>query len=1532
MALSTQDIISQMSVELGGPPAAQPPSVTPLPFAFDTNFDSDLEAIGRPTNAQINEETSSFLDSFKEFALDSIPVFSRARQVQQVGDREDASVGFVPELIRSLGGAGAGFGAGAAIGSIGGIPGAAIGGVLGLAFSAFAQTSTDFSIRSMQEAAARGEEQTYMQGLQNALSDPLQASVIGADVALTALSGGVGIAAKRGTVSALKTLGKGLADGTVTRQALREGVESAIKREAVIELGVGLPADLVTSAAFTIEQGLHDGKTVEEAIFSRDFFKNLGITGTVSALLSGRNLRVDAKTGRRLGRALDETPAPETILGEVIEGVAAGRGIRGSSDAAIKRRAETLQAEVRADESQLAGLKMAQESDFDAINRQDRTEQLDAIGPDTASSLIRDRLSKLRDGGILRKMASFSPEQLAQSLKSPLNNRAGAQLEGPTRQKGDPEFTDPNSLSPDAFDGEADIPFVKIGDEEVDTRTPDLFPDEPGFETLGPKEFSNPRSVTEPQGEPYADFFGQPIDPEGDKKALKRIYDQSEGDPIGFDESFNFTEQFDKAEQEAVKAKEVELALEFAVDNADNELFQSLTPEQTAFLTNPQQFMREFNDGGGGANKSIDEIIGEARESLTQWYRNHKDSPFKKQDISSPELFVKAMDPAIPPSEAKVMMDLPSMMEPIRARIDTKKAQIERLGAGLHRDNSFTKAVNKATRGVVGAPGRALDYYSASVIDHLEKRDSPIANGLAQSLRRWSDVRAANMGDMSQAVIAFKKTMRSPIQGNKNKRQALARATDQQLKEANIPNSRWAVFNSLMLDVEHGDPRKMSPQRASAVNLYRNVIKSAEGVLRKNGVRRGGNLFVGEAEGKRFQRLFTHDHLNILSLGEGHPDFEHYVRTMLEVNPDMRRVDFVKEADLAKRVLVDGDLSAIKQVGLFEDFRQIKNMPSELIFPGGRKIHLLEVDPIDHIEGLSRTVSSRAAVSKVFGQTTPTGTPVEGAGDEVPLNRLIDRFLDNDEDTDLLRESIALMHNRPGYELFHSVDERLRKNKHNPGFWRDLAGAGHAVFRGTALSASAIVNLAQISVLGPAFAGPIFGRGLPRFAKSLVKSANVKASSRELKNLGAIVDAMIRFDFDANRPISSAAEQVSHAITLPFRMINNLNDIMAGNIGRVLADDLRQGKSNAGDFAALRNAGFSVIQARQMMKGNAPAELYDSIPRRVIGASQFTHLSPVEGTRSFNSPTMQLLFDFQSYSQGTIRAISRHVDTIEKARPGSEKAAALGAMGRALMGGQAAGFATVALGAFMFGRELSRDDETNTEWLWRNWSETLVAAPLRTLAYIRPDEDPSRLLQMSPKWSAFTQLTKALNSQERFADKTPSETMVEFLYARTPLLRTRPVASAGAFMFEDIDHLQRAHFVAAGLRDPKIDKARSNYFKWVDDNFPEELKGIKVREGYDGFRRSLDKAVEAIRNGQTKNAFRHLVDAELVAELEIAQNPKDRRSGRMAISQRIKSKMFFPRLERDEPRLLKFLREVHPEDQAALRRHDALMETLVAAI
>lgn len=721
--------------------------------------------------------------------------------------------------------------------------------------------------------------------------------------------------------------------------------------------------------------------------------------------------------------------------------------------------------------------------------------------------------------------------------------------------------------------------------------------------------------------------------------------------------------------------------------------------------------------------------------------------------------------------------------------------------------------------------------YAESLINRVERQGGAPGRFAAKLARNAVKVANEVSGSVANKKLDYERKLRgSPLASlisGKTREYNKARSS---LAEPEFDGS--SGFSRMQLLVE-GGPIQTQPKSAAeqeVVDGYNDVVQSVFREAQSRGVkltdRKGGVIDIDpEAEVFKFRRSPTAELYDMHRRRDANFQL---------LKNELARLNNLKPKQVQEALDEMLGPDSIRNTGI-EVTRAFKVFPTHLRSQGGEPIKLLESDPIKALDAAIRNDADRIGFVSQFGQEVKG----QAIGEQVPFaDRLRGRFVRNEGNETDFNRLVAALNNRPLAESGLATD-LVSPRGEKPGSIRDVArriahGTDKAL-ETTLLSLSSIPNAVEQIAKIPSFGGS------RRWLRSIFDLAtSPKARRNELRQIGAITTALVDFKVEPGRRFEDFARigsQVGRKAIL-HDPINELNESVAANTGRIMAADLKAGRKSPLDGERLRVMEFNEREVKALLDGTAPESLYNEIPRRLAEKTQGSTSRKAQKSAAANSRLFNKVFRFQNYAQLTMRTNARvvenFVDAVRSGEPGRiAKAGAVAA--QYIAGSTLSGAGQIYLVSLLTGRDTDRSDESWPQWIGKNLVVTTIGGPLYTIAAGLGDQQSvgDIAINTSPHLRVLGRAIELIRGDGRFAEMTPSERAVEFLKGVTPLTR-----------------VQKGYLTMIGLHDPVIETANAKYWNW---RISKEGKPAN-RASDDRFHLHMRNAYNALRNGRIDEA------------------------------------------------------------------------------
>lgn len=735
---------------------------------------------------------------------------------------------------------------------------------------------------------------------------------------------------------------------------------------------------------------------------------------------------------------------------------------------------------------------------------------------------------------------------------------------------------------------------------------------------------------------------------------------------------------------------------------------------------------------------------------------------------------------------------------------------------------------------------RGTRFYAEDLITAIEREGGPVGRAIGNRARKAVDTANSVQGKVEQKLVNFERRLRSL--GPLSRITKEGRETQQARSELSEPvYDGDAGFSKLQIMVE-GQPspsgtsikgasiRNPNPAEKSIADQYVDIGNTMFNEARANGVELVGKdgkvIQIGNnSTARKFRRSYTE---------EFQSHFRRKDAIYEKLIAELERLN-----DLPRKQVIEGleeslGASAERTVGL-ETARAFRVHPDHLKVDG-KDVRILETDPIRAIRSAVRNDADRIGFASQFEQRV-RGEVVGGGQSKVDRMRL--RFIRNGGNERTFNELVSALNNRPLAES-PEVSSLLSVRGEKPNSVGDVARRGaHALDKTvetSMLSAAVIPNAPEVLGKVPAVGG---AKRTLRSAVDLAKNPTERVEM--LRDMGAVTSAVLDLKLQKGRGVEDAVAGitgVARRATL-FEPVNEFNEKLAANTGRLLAEDFKQGKATARDVERLRILDFTEPQIKQIQNGTASAELYNAIPQRLTAFTQGSTLRKAQRSKFANSRLFRTLFRFQNYAQLTARSATKiSTNLVDAFRSGDPKRiqAAAEIAGEFVGGSATAGGMSIYLMSLVAGRDTDRSDESLPEQLGKNLWVSVVGGPIASIANSIGDDQSvgDMLVNMSPHLRAVQKGKEIFGGEGKYAQMTLGEKSIEAMKSVTPAHR-----------------FAKGYLAAMGLQDREIETANSKYWR-SQVGRAQRVKTFKKED--DRFRHHMREAYGHVRNGRIDDA------------------------------------------------------------------------------
>jgi len=735
--------------------------------------------------------------------------------------------------------------------------------------------------------------------------------------------------------------------------------------------------------------------------------------------------------------------------------------------------------------------------------------------------------------------------------------------------------------------------------------------------------------------------------------------------------------------------------------------------------------------------------------------------------------------------------------------------------------------VSESTQKPKGMLQNKLPFISGDMVERLQMVGTKSTMEGANMGRETINLDKKTYGEMSQELNATLDVSGSLIGSKGTANRNLSR-----FEEVEINGNK--VFQSNLLRSIEGN-RETRGAETEIVERHKDLIEKRGRIFEANEIMQegpNGEIRPFRVMGRDIApRIMSTEFYRILE--NGGVEYNALVDAFSKAS-GQSQTDVRKYFNELQQSIVGGSPQTATRTTQAEHSRKWKNIPHAIKI-GGELIPLVEYRPFEYARRLGETGSSRVAVAKVFGQ--------ENAGTSV-IPEMKKRILEegSPRDVEKFHEMIRALSSAP-------VETEILDSGSSRGKLLRSAQAGYSLARQTALSASLIMNIPE--VLGNV------GRftGMTGLMRSMFKySKNPLVLRETLQRLGAITNDPMNISLDPNRSITSAIRAINQLQSRAFlyKHINEFQETLAAIGALDKVERFKQGKGRAVDERYLIEMGFPKENAKLMVQGNAPQELYDALVRRspahlTGGAQKRGEQSRIEHNRWFRRVT-----EFENYAQMKLRSFARQLKVneqllIEAAQERDFKKlhTVAESFTRDIVGTTASGIAAQMLLAFAYG------GEDNLKIKWNEFNEnrlgfavnsflyTMFAGSLGQIIQSTADKNMDELsdfVQVFFPYAVAEELYFAGTGKGRYKYLETQDRIIKFGERFAPI--NRPLG-----------HMM-ATLGLGNLEEKKTDNAISAYYRW------------KNTKGYGGryignpdddiveFRKNMTKAFNALRSGE----------------------------------------------------------------------------------
>ena len=735
--------------------------------------------------------------------------------------------------------------------------------------------------------------------------------------------------------------------------------------------------------------------------------------------------------------------------------------------------------------------------------------------------------------------------------------------------------------------------------------------------------------------------------------------------------------------------------------------------------------------------------------------------------------------------------------------------------------------VSESTQKPKGMLQNKLPFISGDMVERLNMVGTQSTMEGANMGRETINLDKKTYGEMSQELNAALDVSGSLIGSKGTANRNLSR-----FEEVEINGNK--VFQSNLLRSIEGN-RETKGAETEIVERHKDLIEKRGRIFEANEIMQegpNGEIRPFRVMGRDIApRIMSTEFYRILE--NGGVEYNALVDAFSKAS-GQSQTDVRKYFNELQQSIVGGSPQTATRTTQAEHSRKWKNIPHAIKI-GGELIPLVEYRPFEYARRLGETGSSRVAVAKVFGQ--------ENAGTSV-IPEMKKRILEegSPKDVEKFHEMIRALSSAP-------VETEILDSGSSSRKLLRSAQAGYRLARQTALSASLIMNIPE--VLGNV------GRftGMTGLMRSMFKySKNPLVLREALQRLGAITNDPMNISLDPNRSITSAIRAINQLQSRAFlyKHINEFQETLAAIGALDKVERFKQGKGRAVDEVYLREMGFSKENAKLMVQGNAPQELYDALVRRspahlTGGAQRRGEQSRIEHNRWFRRVT-----EFENYAQMKLRSFARQLKVneqllIEAAQEKDFKKlhTVAESFTRDIVGTTASGIAAQMLLAFAYG------GEDNLKIKWNEFNENRLGFAVNSFLYTMFAGSLGQIIQSTAdknmdELSDFVQVFFPYAVAEELYFAGAGKGRYKYLETQDRIIK---FGERFAPINRPLGHMM-ATLGLGNLEEKKTDNAISAYYRW------------KNTKGYGGryignpdddiveFRKNMTKAFNALRSGE----------------------------------------------------------------------------------
>jgi len=672
--------------------------------------------------------------------------------------------------------------------------------------------------------------------------------------------------------------------------------------------------------------------------------------------------------------------------------------------------------------------------------------------------------------------------------------------------------------------------------------------------------------------------------------------------------------------------------------------------------------------------------------------------------------------------------------------------------------------------------------------------------------------------------------------------------------------------------------------------------------------------FSARENGDRLPRVFAEEGQQVIHQGAGTEAWQRLMEDIAQRNGWTEEVAFKRLSGLTERVR--------EGTNAVEVARVIPKMPSVIFlkpttaFPQGQRVNIMHTTPFTEAQAMTRRFAQRLAYIEQFGQTLPPRWKVRGEREGVPVGQQIAPDVRTPELLDENGNPVG-----PPKGAGQSLGEQLRERiltdipnakeridmamraangipTYDPKRYMPIGSWQHEAYK-TAQTAAAVLWQGK---LGTAWVGNAVesvgkvpaGAGWGRWSKGV---GDVLAASKP----GRVVSATLRLASGIDGPTeykqrlvaawanpnvireelirrASATREMTNwmsnpgdkreyvrrlareTLGMPRTFADEFTETGAGAAGLRMVQDLKEHRATVADGVRIRYLyKFSDAETQALMDGNAPAELYDQVGRKVVQWTQNTTSQPVELSRAGNSRMFNALVKGDHYGQFTI---ARNIDVANavretRARYGTaskEHRAALG-IAASMAFGQTLSGASRGLGLALIGGGLAggigwlNEAAEDKKAALAEWFSSAIFGPVVESGLLAATEDTeeggSRLARVLFPVSIYQDVRDALLGKRQYKDMDTGDAIATFLGKNFTASKALKTAAASVGLIK---------------MDQEMRQAKTAFWRYYRKNIADRnVSGGDIDPP--AYRVPMRRASEALVNGDTAKAFRYVGEA-----------------------------------------------------------------------